>query len=84
MSVEELFASLAGAPALPGARCRHRGALFDAAERGEDPKAVRARHNQALGLCQRCPALDGCKQWFDGLPVRKRPSGVVAGWVRGK
>lgn len=78
-SFESLIASLAGAPALVGARCRGRGHLFDVAERGEDPEVVAARHNQAVGLCQHCPALDRCRAWVNGLPRTKRPEGVVAG-----
>jgi WhiB family redox-sensing transcriptional regulator len=76
---ESLIASLAGAPALVGARCRGRGHLFDLAARGENPETVAARHNQAVGLCQHCPALERCRAWVDSLPRSKRPEGVVAG-----
>lgn len=79
--LDSLLSALGGAPALPGARCRHRSHLFD--ERGGDePEDVaEQRHQQALGLCKVCPALAGCSEWFDALPARKRPTGVVAGIV---
>lgn len=83
MSVEfdSLIAALAGAPTLVGARCRGRGHLFDLAAQGEDPETVAQRHNQAIGLCNHCPALDRCREWIDGLPRGKRPEGVVAGRI---
>jgi hypothetical protein len=36
----------------------------------------------ALAICDACPALTACQAWFDGLPARLRPTGVVAGQVR--
>lgn len=77
--VEILAAVLAGAPSLPGARCRNRHHLFD--ERGiDEPEDVaEQRHYQALGLCRVCPALASCEAWFTALPTRMRPAGVVAG-----
>lgn len=80
--LHDLLASLVGAPALPGARCRGRHHLFD--ERGPDESAetATARHQQALGLCRLCPALASCQQWFGGLPKSQRPPGVIAGAVR--
>jgi len=80
--LDTLLAELAGAPALPGARCRGRHHLFDSAAPGEHPDTVNARHTQALGLCSRCPALTRCDDWLSGLPVRKRPFGVIAGELR--
>lgn len=77
-ALDELLLSLAGSPALPGARCRGKSHLFDGAEPGED---TTARYDQALGLCAACPALGRCSRWLDGLPARKRPRGVVAGRV---
>jgi hypothetical protein len=74
-----LLTALAGAPALPGARCRGKPHLFDEGRPDEPDDVVAARHAQALGLCQRCPALDACAQHFASLPPRKRPGGVVAG-----
>jgi hypothetical protein len=78
-TLDTLCAALIGAPALRGARCRGRHHLFDSASPGEDPDTVAARHTQALGLCSRCPSLARCEEWFDALPERKRPLGVVAG-----
>jgi hypothetical protein len=78
----ELLLSLAGAPALPGAKCRGRSHLFDDATPGESDDVVAQRHLQALGLCERCPALFRCQDWFDELTPSQRPEGVVAGQVR--
>jgi len=71
--------ALAGAPALPGARCRGRHHLFDEQRPDEDDGTAAARHAQALALCNRCPALDPCQSWFASLPPRKRPTGIIAG-----
>jgi WhiB family redox-sensing transcriptional regulator len=77
-----LLATLTGAPAFHGSRCRGRGHLYDEAAPGENPAVVEARHNQAIQLCSHCPALDRCRDYFDSLPARKRPFGmVVAGRV---
>ena len=78
---DTLITAIASAPALHGARCRGIGHLFDEAQPGERPTVVAQRHNQALGLCQHCPALDRCREWYESLPRRKRPTGVVAGRV---
>jgi WhiB family redox-sensing transcriptional regulator len=82
-TLNQLLLALAGAPALPGARCRNRGALFDPPAPREAPATFAARHRQAIGLCAGCPALSACQTWFIGLPKRQRPQGVVAGRVRG-
>jgi hypothetical protein len=76
---DTLIAQLAGAPSLPGARCRGRSHLFDARADREPAPVVEQRHAQAVGLCTRCPALVRCRDWVDSLPVKKRPPGVVAG-----
>jgi WhiB family redox-sensing transcriptional regulator len=76
-----LLAAIAGAPALVGARCRGKAHLFDGAQPGEKPEVVAQRHNQALGFCGRCEAAERCRDYFNGLPRRKRPTGVVAGQV---
>lgn len=80
--LDDLLLSLAGAPALPGARCRCRHHLFDPPAAYEDPETVDARHPQALELCRQCPALASCRRWLDELPPQKRPPGVVAGEIR--
>lgn len=77
----DLLAALAGAPALPGARCRGRHHLFDEAGPDEPAEVVEQRHAQAVGLCQHCTALASCTQWFDSLPRTQRPSGVIAGQI---
>ena len=77
-----LMAELAiAAPRLDGARCRNLWAAFDPPESGEDPEEVRYRHQTALALCQRCPALTPCRDWLDALTPAQRPLGVVAGRV---
>lgn len=74
-----LLDAIGAAPALPGARCRGKAHLFDAAGKHEAPETTEQRHTQALGLCRLCPSLAGCTTWFDTLPATRRPKGVVAG-----
>lgn len=81
-ALADLLLSLAGSPALPGARCRGKYDLFDEAQPDEAAHVVEQRHRQAAGLCQRCPSLDRCAEWLDSLPPRQRPPGVTAGRVR--
>lgn len=77
----DLLTALAGAPSLPGARCRGRHHLFDPGHPDEEPATTDRRHAQALGLCHRCPALTRCSEWLDSLHDRDRPPGVVAAQV---
>ena len=77
--LDALLMSIAGAPALPGARCRGRHHLFDCRGEHEGDATVAARHRQARGLCERCPSLEACRAWVGGLHARKRPPSVVAG-----
>ena len=77
----DLLAGLAGAPALPGARCRGRSHLFDEANSDESADIVAARHRQALDLCGRCPSRQRCGDWLLTLTPAKRPTGVVAGRI---
>lgn len=79
--LDRLLSAIGAAPALPGARCRHRSHLFDEAGKDEPPEVVEERHAQALGLCRICPALASCSEWFGSLPTSKQPTGVVAGRV---
>lgn len=79
--LDRLLLSLAGCPALPGARCRNRAHLFDEAGPHEDPDVVSQRQAQAIELCARCPSLTRCGDWLNSLPKRKRPAGVVAGRI---
>lgn len=76
---EQLISSLAGVPVLRGARCRGRHQLFDPQDDDEPDEVADARHLQALGLCEACPAIVDCEAWFESLPPRKRPFGVIAG-----
>lgn len=76
-----ILRALAGAPALPGARCRGKPHLFDEARPDEPETVVSMRHSQALMLCDGCPSLSRCGDWFDSLPPRQRPSGVIAGRI---
>lgn len=80
-TVRLLSAALAGVPALPGARCRGRGHLFDGAAKGELAETAAARHQQALALCRTCPALASCATWLNHQAPRQRPIGVTAGQV---
>jgi len=81
MIAADVFSALGVIPALPGARCRGKYTTFDEAAPGEDPAVVEQRHRQAVSLCERCPSLDRCRTWFEALPPRKRPHGVVAGQI---
>ncbi|MBI5339023.1 MAG: WhiB family transcriptional regulator [Mycolicibacterium rufum] len=80
-TLDNLLDAIGRAPALPGARCRGRHHLFDGPQSGEDSEVVAQRHAQAVGLCQRCPALDRCREWSATLPRTRRPPGVVAGEI---
>ena len=81
MNLDGLLLELAGAPSLPGAKCRGRHHLFDPVPEGqrEHPDVTAQRHAQALQLCRNCGALASCRVWFDDLPKSRRPVGVVAG-----
>jgi hypothetical protein len=65
---DNTLGAILGCVALPGALCRHKAHTFD-----------EARHAQARGLCQRCPALAACTAWVESQPPRRRPTGIVAG-----
>jgi len=80
-SMSGLLAALAGAPSLPGARCRGRHVLFDEAAPGESVTTTDARQRQAVAMCQRCPSLARCSTWLASLPPPNRPPGVVAGRI---
>jgi hypothetical protein len=81
MTATDLFGFLGAIVALPGARCRGRHHLFDPPTPHEDELDAEDRHRQALGLCSHCPSAQRCRDWFDGLPPKDRPKGVVAGQV---
>lgn len=77
----DLLACLRGIPDLPGARCRGRHHLFDAAAEDEQPPAVEHRHRAALELCAGCPVLAACGAWVASLRPKDRPAGVIAGRI---
>lgn len=60
-------------PRLPGAACVGRHQLFD----GDDTE----HHAAAVQICQHCPALQPCRDWFDALRPSQKPAGVTAGIV---
>ncbi len=74
-----LLGAISAAPNLPGAKCAGRHDLFDESGKNEDAEVVRQRHTQAAALCHTCPALAGCRAWYDSLSRWRRPPGVVAG-----
>lgn len=53
--------------------------MFDPQGENEPDHVTEARHLQALRLCQQCPAIVECEQWFDSLRPKDRPLGVIAG-----
>lgn len=77
---------LTDVPKLEGP-CRGRHELFDARGADEPVATARRRHQQAVDLCRRCPALDACAAFTAGerdfgmvragqmplQPVRGRP-----------
>jgi len=69
---------MARVPILRGARCRGRHDLFDPKGCDEPDDVAQARTEQALRICDSCPALQPCSQWFESLPLKNRPQGVVA------
>ncbi|SBS77350.1 conserved hypothetical protein [uncultured Mycobacterium sp.] len=81
MSATALFDAVGLAPALPGARCRGRSALFDLAEVGSDPEDAEYAEQAAKRLCSQCPSLVPCRSWYESLPKSQRPMGVIAGVV---
>lgn len=65
-------------PRLPGALCRGQWSLFDPSGDGEGRVSVAARHERAVALCGRCPALADCREWIAAEPPRFR-QGVIGG-----
>jgi hypothetical protein len=60
-------------PIFPERDADGRYEIFDGAAAGGEIA------RSALELCAVCPALRACAAWFDGLPAKQRPRGVVAG-----
>lgn len=67
--------SLVLAPHLPGARCVGQHDEFDVFDDDDIVEACQF-------VCKRCPALQACEDYIDGLKPSQRPFGVVAGQVR--
>ncbi len=63
-----LTAMLAGLPNLRDAACSGSPGLFDGRDADEDVADARYRHEAAVQLCRRCPALAACRQWADTQP----------------
>ncbi len=78
-NLDTLLGALRGVPVLPGAACVGRHALFDEQHPEESAADARTRYARALTVCTGCPALNQCREWFDGLRPRDRPTGVIAG-----
>lgn len=75
-----IVGALLGVPQLAGANCAGQWSLFDEPEK-KDPDRTDVV-DSALRLCATCPALADCRDWYDGLPLDERPTGVVAGRLR--
>jgi WhiB family redox-sensing transcriptional regulator len=78
-ALADLAASI---PNLPEAGCKGRHQLFDAQPEDMHPDIARRLESTALVICQTCPELEPCRNWFDGLEPHQQPYGVTAGMVR--
>lgn len=74
----DLLAVFTSAPRLPEAGL---SAEFDERAEGERKAVADARINAAVRVCQQCPELLRCREWFDSLAPGDRPPGVVAGVI---
>jgi hypothetical protein len=79
---EFLEAVLADSPRLSGGLCIGFSEVFDPPVTGGFTDDEKERVAFARSACGRCPVLEACRQWVDGLPLKRRPTGVVAGVVR--
>ncbi|MGV0638248.1 hypothetical protein ABVK33_10045 [Mycobacterium kansasii] len=80
-----LLSALGNIPSLPGALCRGHPEIWaepPPPQSDPDPADTAERLSFALSACCRCPALAVCRAWYEQLPPRKRPQGVIAGRVR--
>ena len=71
MRLDVLLESMQGIPRLAGARCVGKWHAFD---NTDDPDTI----EYCINICTTCPALGECRAWLQGLPLNKRPTGVVA------
>ena len=81
---DEFVGQLGDVPHLPDALCKGHPEPFDESEAGDDPEDTVERISFAISACRRCPAQNACRSWFDGLPPKHQPGGVVAGLFNGK
>lgn len=72
--------AISTAPDLQGASCKG-SADWDWDRHGEMPDARDARLAAAVAACQRCPVLERCRRYRDGLPPNRRPAGAFAGEI---
>ncbi|MEZ0382172.1 WhiB family transcriptional regulator [Mycobacterium sp. pW045] len=75
--IDLLAAIFRDMPALPGAACRDRQAVFQAAEDGHDDAIA-----SALAICRGCPVRRECAQWVGSIHRHRRPRGVTGGAYR--
>jgi hypothetical protein len=75
--IVSIFATLLGIPKLDGANCAGQWSLFDEPEKKDRDRTDVV--DSALRLCELCPALADCADWYDSLPLDERPTGVIAG-----
>ncbi len=83
-NLDSLLGALRSAPNLAGNACHGVHDLFDATIRsgpGRVSKDCIEARQEALALCDECPALIACRTYVERLPAHLRPPGVVAGLV---
>ncbi len=84
VTLDSLLGALRAAPDLTGNSCHGAHELFDATIRsgpGRVSKDCIEARQEALALCDECPALIPCRTYVERLPAHLRPPGVVAGIV---
>jgi WhiB family redox-sensing transcriptional regulator len=82
--LDSLLGALRAAPDLTGNACHGAWELFDATIRsgpGRVSQEVAEARQEALQVCDTCPALIPCRTYVERLPTHLRPPGVVAGLV---
>jgi hypothetical protein len=64
-------------PRLPGAACVRDPELHDPRAKGETRRALAARQERAIAVCQWCSSLADCTAWLERLDLDDRPAGTV-------